>query len=118
MAVWFKNAVAKYIWSEWRVTLKKNGLTWPKFLKLMKYNTKLIIEWVDGKISWDEFIRNVKRSIDDWFDRLIESLAVALYKDHVNWSQGKMVEEPWTDLNAEYKRILKEQAAKIYLTTR
>lgn len=65
MAVWFRNVLPKYLWGEWKVVLKDAGLTWPRFLKQMKYHTKDMIDWVKGKKEWDDFIKNVIRSLDE-----------------------------------------------------
>jgi hypothetical protein len=116
MAVWFGNAIPKYVWGEWKVPLRGIGITWPKFLKLMKYNTKFMIGWVSGKTKWTDFTQNMRKSIEDWIDPQIEMLAETSYKDAILASSGQMKDTPWVKLDEKAKKMYREQALKLLET--
>jgi hypothetical protein len=62
--VWAGNRLQKYIWEYWRIDLMSRGFSWPKYLKLMRFNTDYAILWLYEKISWEEFLNKLKMSIE------------------------------------------------------
>jgi len=64
LSVWIFNLLPKYLWDHWGPTLRKNGITWQKFLRLLKYDTKYIRLWAFDKISWEDLIKEVKNTIN------------------------------------------------------
>ena len=59
LAVWAGNKVPSYLWSRWKPILENEGFTWQRFLKLMKYKTYDAIRWMNGEISWAEYVREI-----------------------------------------------------------
>jgi len=52
------NKLPQYLWSSWGNDLKKLGITWQEFLKIISKNSNLIVKWaVNDEISWDELLR-------------------------------------------------------------
>jgi len=64
LAVWYGNLIPKYLWKNWKDELKKEGWTWQKFLKLLKYLTNYAINYVEGGISWESFVKTVIASLN------------------------------------------------------
>ena len=64
LAVWIFNLLPKYLWEHWGLILRNNGITWQKFLRLLKYDTKYIRLWAFDMISWEELIHEIKKTID------------------------------------------------------
>jgi hypothetical protein len=43
--------------------LGPEGFTWQRFLRLLKYHTKDMVLWMNGNLTWVEFVKTLKRSI-------------------------------------------------------
>lgn len=57
--VWYGNQLPKYLWGEWKGDLKPQGLTWQKFLRLLKHRTDKIILWHKGFLSWEVLVKDI-----------------------------------------------------------
>ena len=64
LSVWIFNLLPKYLWDHWGPALRRNGITWQKFLRLLKYDTKYIRLWAFDKLSWEELIKEIKSTIN------------------------------------------------------
>ena len=64
LSVWFFNLLPKYLWDHWGPALRSNGITWQKFLRLLKYDTKYMRLWAFDKISWEELVKEIKNTIN------------------------------------------------------
>ena len=65
LAVWAFNRLPKYLWSEWKNELKKGGISWQKFLKLLKFHEIDLIEWsLRENLSWNELIKKMEKTIE------------------------------------------------------
>ena len=64
LAVWAFNRLPKYLWSEWKNELKKGGISWQKFLKLLKFHEIDLIEWgLKDNLSWVIVVKRIERTI-------------------------------------------------------
>lgn len=54
--VWYGNRLPKYLWDQWKDTLKPSGFTWQSFLKLLSRRTDAVLMWYKGAYTWDQFI--------------------------------------------------------------
>jgi hypothetical protein len=63
LAAWAGNKIPSYLWKEckWKDILE--GFTWQSFLRLLKYHTKDMVLWMNGNITWVEFVNTLKESI-------------------------------------------------------
>jgi hypothetical protein len=67
LAVWSFNKLPKYLWSCWREELKGRGITWQKFLRILKLRTADMIEWgLRNSISWEELVKRLEATIDSY----------------------------------------------------
>jgi len=67
LAVWAFNRLPKYLWNEWKNGLKSRGITWQKFLRILRLHTLDIIEWsLRESMSWPELVRRIEKSIDNY----------------------------------------------------
>jgi len=59
--------IASPLWSEvgWGKELKKYGITWQKFMSIIRDHYPYFYDWVKGKMSWDEVIRKLIERIED-----------------------------------------------------
>lgn len=65
LAVWSFNRLPKYLWSCWKDELNRRGITWQKFLRILKLHAGDAIEWVFGSsLSWEELIGRLEVSIN------------------------------------------------------
>lgn len=64
LAVWFGNRIPSYLWRRWKAELTKEGFTWQRFLRLMKYRTDDLILWANGTLPWESFVRRVIDSLE------------------------------------------------------
>ena len=66
LAAWAGNKIPSYLWTDckWKNILKAEGFTWQSFLKLLKHHTKDMVLWMNGKITWVEFVKTFKESIN------------------------------------------------------
>lgn len=62
--VWYGNKLPQYLWDEWKSELKPRGLTWQKFLKLLRQRTDAILMWHKSLCTWDHFIEETIELID------------------------------------------------------
>ena len=67
LAVWSFNRLPKYLWEHWKSDLKERGITWQKFLRILKLHTLDMIEWaLRDSMSWSELVRKIEKSIDNY----------------------------------------------------
>lgn len=67
LAVWSFNRLPKYLWTCWKDDLKVRGITWQKFLKILKLHTLDIVEWaLRDTMSWEEFVNKIEKSIENY----------------------------------------------------
>lgn len=64
LAIWAFNKLPQYLWNEWKDELKPRGLTWQKFLKLLKTRTDIFLYWYKGVYSWEQLIKDLTALID------------------------------------------------------
>uniref|UniRef100_A0A7C4FIL6 Uncharacterized protein n=1 Tax=Ignisphaera aggregans TaxID=334771 RepID=A0A7C4FIL6_9CREN len=65
LAVWAFNRLPKYLWNEWRDELKLRGVTWQRFLRILRMHTLDMVEWaLRGSMPWPELVRRIEESID------------------------------------------------------
>jgi len=59
------------LWSEykWKDELKKNGITWQKFMELYRNCYHNFVSWVEGSYSWDNAIKSLIRKIEREIER-------------------------------------------------
>ena len=62
--VWYGNRLPKYLWSEWKNTLKPAGFTWQRFLKLLSRRTDAVLMWYKGAYTWDQFVKETIKLIE------------------------------------------------------
>lgn len=62
--VWYGNQLPKYLWDEWKETLKPAGFTWQKFLRLLRHRTDAVLLWYKGAYTWKQFIEETIKLID------------------------------------------------------
>ena len=64
LAAWSFNRLPKYLWSYWKEELKKQGITWQKFLRILRLRTADIIEWgLRDVLSWNELVRRIETTV-------------------------------------------------------
>jgi len=67
LAVWSFNRLPKYLWGQWKNDLKKRGITWQKFLRILKLHTLDMIEWaLRDSLEWSKLIRRIEKSINNY----------------------------------------------------
>lgn len=67
LAVWSFNRLPKYLWMQWRKELKSKGITWQKFLRIMKLHTIDMIEWaLQDSLSWEDLVKKLEYSIEKY----------------------------------------------------
>jgi len=65
LAVWSCNSLPKFLWKQWKNDLKQRGITWQKFLRILKLHTQDMIGWaLKSTITWSELIIKIEKSID------------------------------------------------------
>ncbi len=58
------NKLPQYIWNAWGKDLKKLGISWQDFLKLLSKNSDAIVDWaVNERMTWDELINTLKEVV-------------------------------------------------------
>ena len=62
--VWYGNKLPQYLWNEWKDELKPRGLTWQKFLKLLRQRTDAVLLWYKGAYTWERFIKETINLIE------------------------------------------------------
>ncbi len=74
IAVWHMNRLPKYLWDSWGDHLKKIGITWQFFVKVLRYHTIDMILWaIANKLSWSEFLDRVVSTLEYYIARKQES---------------------------------------------
>lgn len=64
IAVWSFNRLPKYLWSQWSGELKRRGITWQEFLKILKLKTDDAIKWaLRDALTWSQFVKSIEESI-------------------------------------------------------
>ncbi len=62
-ALWLGNKLPKYLWRYWGVELKREGVKWQDFLKLLSSLSEDVMAWASGNMEWSELIRRIKKSL-------------------------------------------------------
>lgn len=57
--VWSGNKLPKYLWDHWKGDLKPLGITWQKFMRIMRHRTDVGVMWYQGVMPWPDFIQKV-----------------------------------------------------------
>jgi hypothetical protein len=66
-SAWAFNRLPKYLWGYWGEELRRKGITWQKFLKIMKLHTSDIVAWaLYDQLEWGEVIRRMERTIETY----------------------------------------------------
>lgn len=66
-AVWSLNKLPKYLWNGWKQELKRRGVGWQMFLRILRLHTIDAIEWaLRGALSWEEFLNRVSKSVEQY----------------------------------------------------
>lgn len=66
-AVWSLNKLPKYLWNGWKQELRKMGVNWQTFLRILKLHTIDAIEWaLRETMSWEEFLNRISESVE-WY---------------------------------------------------
>jgi len=67
LAVWSFNRLPKYLWEQWKTDLKSRGITWQKFLRILKLHTIDMIEWaLRDSLSWNELVKRIENSVNNY----------------------------------------------------
>ena len=65
LAVWAFNRLPKYLWSVWKEDLKAHGVTWQKFLKILRFHTLDMVDWaLYDKLEWQDLIKRILSTIE------------------------------------------------------
>jgi hypothetical protein len=59
----------KYLWKYWSEELKKNDISWQLFLRVIRMCKREIIEWVEGKVLWEELTKVIEKKINSLFSK-------------------------------------------------
>jgi len=64
LAVWSFNRLPKYLWEQWKSDLKERGITWQKFLRILKLHTLDMIEWaLRDSLTWPDLVKRIETSV-------------------------------------------------------
>ena len=55
--VWAGNKLPKYLWDHWKDDLRPIGVTWQKFMRILRHRTDVGVMWYQGTLPWADFIR-------------------------------------------------------------
>jgi hypothetical protein len=70
LAVWSFNRLPKYLWLCWKDELKERGITWQRFLRILRLKTADIIAWgLKDSISWEELVKRLEDAINSYSRR-------------------------------------------------
>jgi len=65
LSVWAFNKLPKYLWRYWGNELRQRGITWQKFLKILKLHTSDIVAWaLHDQLGWAELVKRLVQSIE------------------------------------------------------
>uniref|UniRef100_A0A6M3X5M4 Uncharacterized protein n=1 Tax=viral metagenome TaxID=1070528 RepID=A0A6M3X5M4_9ZZZZ len=76
LAIWYGNKLQGYLWNTWKDSLKKKDFTWSRFIKLLKYKTAYASLWLQDKISWENFIQEIIKSIESPLGQNIDCMVI------------------------------------------
>jgi hypothetical protein len=67
LSVWAFNRLPKYLWGHWGDELKRRGITWQKFLKIMKLHTLDVVAWaLHDELEWAELAKRIEHTIETY----------------------------------------------------
>jgi hypothetical protein len=67
LAVWSFNRLPKYLWFCWKDELKERGITWQRFLRILRLRTADIIAWgLKNSLSWEELVKRLETTIENY----------------------------------------------------
>lgn len=62
--VWYLNKIPQYIWSVWGKSLRRFGISWQEFLKIVSENNDLLVKWaLYDQVGWDDVINKLKSDL-------------------------------------------------------
>lgn len=66
-SVWSFNRLPKYLWEQWKDELKERGITWQRFLKILRLHTVDMVEWaLYDRLGWTDLIEKIERNIEKY----------------------------------------------------
>ncbi len=57
--IWSGNKLPKYFWDNWKKDLKPLGLTWQKFMRILRHRTDIGVMWYQGSLPWADFVQKI-----------------------------------------------------------
>lgn len=57
--VWAGNKLPKYLWDHWKDDLKAQGITWQKFMRILRHRTDVGVMWYQGVMPWPDFVQKI-----------------------------------------------------------
>jgi hypothetical protein len=59
--------IASTLWTEvgWGRVLKKSGLTWQKFMVIVRDHYPYFLDWVNGKAGWEYVVGKLIERVDE-----------------------------------------------------
>ncbi len=57
------NKLPKYLWDNLSGEIKKKGGSWQILLKALSKNYQIAIEWLEGRVSWEAFVKTILADI-------------------------------------------------------
>lgn len=57
--VWAGNKLPKYLWDHWKDDLKAQGITWQKFMRILRHRTDVGVMWYQGIMPWPDFVQKI-----------------------------------------------------------
>jgi hypothetical protein len=59
--------IASPLWSDvgWGKELKKHGLTWQRFMVVVRDHFPYFLDWVKDRVGWDEVMRKLVEHLED-----------------------------------------------------
>lgn len=68
LAVWSFNKLPKYLWNQWGGELRRRGITWQKFLRILRLRTEDMIEWaLRESLSWEKLVKKIEKTINNYY---------------------------------------------------
>lgn len=65
--IWLGNKLPSYLWKDagWSSDLKKEGINWQQFLKVLSLHKKHLIQWHRNRISWKQLLHEIEETLND-----------------------------------------------------
>lgn len=63
--IWSSSDIPKYLWNEWKDTLKNHGYTWQKYLSVLKLASGDLILWAfRDSLTWSELVKRIIKLLE------------------------------------------------------